>query len=222
MNLSGLSLRRSGRVRAPRHVDGFTVFQLVLATTALALAAHIAISEVGKYRARAQRDQFVADLREIQAAFKTYHAQKGTWPPATNPDIRTPLGMESALAATRWLAGPPFGGTYEWQLPPRPVAPTPAPITEDLADKPAMADKPAISVNATPPPTPIATANAGSIIYNPDGIIAITAFSPKEPLALTSKDLLYIDSKLDDGNLATGRFRTGFNGWPVYQIGPSP
>jgi type II secretory pathway pseudopilin PulG len=187
---------------------------LLLATSALALAATIAISEVGKYRARAQRDQFVADLREIEAAFKAYHSLKGTWPPATNPDIRTPLGMESALAATRWLAGPPFGGTYEWQLPPRPAPP---PIKEDLADKPAMADRPAISANATPTPSPATTpaANAG-------GLIAITAFSPKAPLALTAKDLLYIDSKLDDGNLATGRFRAGFNGWPVYQIAPSP
>jgi hypothetical protein len=84
-----------------------------------------------------------------------------------------------------------------------------------MAEKPAMSDRPAISGNVTASPALSPAANAG-------GIIAITAFSPKAPLALTSKDLLYIDSKLDDGNLATGRFRTGFNGWPVYRVGPSP
>lgn len=197
MNLPGPHLGSSERA------GGFTLFQLLLAMIALALAAYIAVSELGKFRARAQRDQFVTDLREIAAAFEAYRAQKNTWPPATNPDIRTPLGMESALAATRWLAGPPFGGDYEWQIqvPPRP----PAPTDEDLANKPAL-DAAAI-----------AAANA-----NVTGLIAITAFSPKAPLALTSKDLLYLDGKLDDGNLATGRFRTGFNGWPVYQVGPSP
>jgi len=204
MNLSGQALRPSGRDRAPRHAGGFTLFGLLLAMIALALAVYIAVSEVGKYRARAQRDQFVADLREIQAVFEAYHTQKGAWPPSTNPDIRTPLGMESALAATRWLAGPPFGGTFEWQLPPRP-----APIVEDLSEKPA------VDATGVVNPNPSSTADAG-------GIIAITAFSPKAPLALTAKDLLYIDGKLDDGNLATGRFRTGFNGWPVYQVGPGP
>jgi hypothetical protein len=88
-----------------------------------------------------------------------------------------------------------------------------------MAEKPAMSDRPAISGNVTASPALSPAANAAA---NAGGIIAITAFSPKAPLALTSKDLLYIDSKLDDGNLATGRFRTGFNGWPVYRVGPSP
>lgn len=209
-DLFSLALPSAQSLRRPalaRHSGGFTVLRLLLAMSALALAAHITISEVKKHQALAQRDQFVTDIREIQAVFEAYHAQKGFWPPPTNPDIRTPLGMETALAATRWLAGPPFGGTYEWQLPPRPVAP-PAPklSAEELADKPAV-------TVVAPPPPPAA---------DPTGIIAITAFSPQPPLALTSKDLLYIDSKLDDGNLATGRFRTGFNGWPIYRVAPKP
>jgi type II secretory pathway pseudopilin PulG len=52
----------------------------------------------------------------------------------------------------------------------------------------------------------------------PAGMIAVTAFSPSTPLALSAADLLYLDQKLDDGNLTTGRFRTGFNGWPVYLV----
>ena len=51
------------------------------------------------------------------------------------------------------------------------------------------------------------------------GAIVLTAFAPAFPLALSQADLRYIDATLDDGNLATGRFRTGFNGWPVYLVG---
>ena len=51
------------------------------------------------------------------------------------------------------------------------------------------------------------------------GAIALTAFAPSFPLTLSRRDLLYIDARIDDGNLATGRFRTGFNGWPVYLVG---
>jgi type II secretory pathway pseudopilin PulG len=51
------------------------------------------------------------------------------------------------------------------------------------------------------------------------GAIALTAFAPSFPLTLTKRDLRYIDASIDDGNLATGRFRTGFNGWPIYLVG---
>lgn len=50
------------------------------------------------------------------------------------------------------------------------------------------------------------------------GWIAVTAFVPTPALPLTRADLLAIDRQIDDGNLTTGRFRTGFNGWPVYQV----
>lgn len=50
------------------------------------------------------------------------------------------------------------------------------------------------------------------------GAITVTAFSPNLPLTLSRADMHYIDAKLDDGNLATGQFRAGFNGWPLYLI----
>lgn len=54
------------------------------------------------------------------------------------------------------------------------------------------------------------------------GMITLTAFSPNFPLELTRADLLAIDRRIDDGDLATGRFRTGFNGWPLYLVGGNP
>jgi Flp pilus assembly protein TadG len=49
-------------------------------------------------------------------------------------------------------------------------------------------------------------------------VIAVTAFAPDFPLKASRADLLRIDREVDDGDLATGRFRTGFNGWPVYRL----
>ena len=51
------------------------------------------------------------------------------------------------------------------------------------------------------------------------GAIGVTAFSPNFPLEISATDLRYLDAKIDDGNLASGRFRTGFNGWPVMLVG---
>ena len=50
------------------------------------------------------------------------------------------------------------------------------------------------------------------------GVIILTAFSPSFPLTLDQSDLLYIEHQFDDSDLATGRFRTGFNGWPIYLV----
>lgn len=54
------------------------------------------------------------------------------------------------------------------------------------------------------------------------GAVIVTAFAPAFPLELTRAELLAIDRQYDDGNLATGRLRTGFNGWPVYLVGDKP
>lgn len=54
------------------------------------------------------------------------------------------------------------------------------------------------------------------------GRITLTAFHPAFPLALTRTELLEFDGRIDDGDLRTGRFRTGFNGWPVYLVGDKP
>lgn len=54
------------------------------------------------------------------------------------------------------------------------------------------------------------------------GMIAITAFPRCPPLTLSVADMREIDRRLDDGNLATGNFRTGFNGWPNFWVRASP
>lgn len=62
----------------------------------------------------------------------------------------------------------------------------------------------------------------GSYGWDARGAVVLTAYAPAFPLKLTRADLVAIDRRFDDGNLATGRFRTGFNGWPVYLVGENP
>jgi type II secretory pathway pseudopilin PulG len=190
---------------------GFTLLDVALGLLALALALSITVAEFGQLRHRRQRDQFATDLRALAGIFENYRAQKGEWPAATNPDLRIPPGMESVLAATPWVAGPPFGGAYDWVPPARP-----APPAVDPAD--AVADKVALTV---PPPAANEPAREAAPKPAAPGVISITAFSPSPALSLTAEDLRYLDARLDDGNLATGRFRVGFNGWPVYQLNSS-
>ena len=54
------------------------------------------------------------------------------------------------------------------------------------------------------------------------GAVVLTAYAPDFPLRLTRAELLEIDRQMDDGDLHTGRLRTGFNGWPVYFVGEKP
>ncbi|MES1194259.1 MAG: hypothetical protein ABUL65_00100, partial [Opitutus sp.] len=62
----------------------------------------------------------------------------------------------------------------------------------------------------------------GSYGWDSRGAVVLTAFAPAFPLDLTRADLLAIDRQIDDGDPATGRLRTGFNGWPVYYVGEIP
>ena len=48
--------------------------------------------------------------------------------------------------------------------------------------------------------------------------LAITAFVPDPPLAISPHEMRRIDRLLDDGDPTAGRFRTGFNGWPLYFV----
>ncbi len=175
----------------------------------VALAVYVSVAEIRKLQHRRQCERFVSDLRTVAGIFESHRAQKGDWPAATNADLRIPPGMEAALAATPWVSGPPFGGTYDWLPPARAAVPPPEPPAD-------VADKVAVPVaTGTEPPKDSVPKRA------PSGFISITAFAPELPLALTPEDLRSLDAKLDDGNLATGRFRLGFNGWPIYELNSS-
>lgn len=181
--------RLATRLASPRRrLRGFGLLELGLALLAIGLMGYIVVGEVRKWQQRGDRARFVTELRSLAAAFSTYRTLQGDWPPATNPEARMPRGMEAALANTPWLSGPAIGGSYDWVPPARLKV-----ENVDAAKEPVK----------LPPAA---------------GRIAVTAFSPDAPLTLTPEDLRSIDREIDDGNLTTGLFRAGFNGWPTYTV----
>lgn len=58
----------------------------------------------------------------------------------------------------------------------------------------------------------------GAAVYS--GAVEVTAFPPAPELKLSEADLRAIDRRIDDGDLTTGAFRAGFNGWPVLRLQP--
>ncbi|MBM3852405.1 MAG: hypothetical protein FJ399_04530 [Verrucomicrobia bacterium] len=190
---------------------------LGLAVLCLGLASYVVVAEIGKIRDRARRERLMVELKEFATIFENYHNTNRSWPDSTNGEVRVPRGMESVLASTSWSRGSPFGGNYEWlyskpPAPPPPPTPVPPPggVPADAAPETLLAPPapdPSPQVVKPPPPPPDSTP-----------MIVVTAYAPELPLRITAEHLRYIDQKLDDGNLATGRFRVGFNGWPVFRI----
>ena len=82
-----------------------------------------------------------------------------------------------------------------------------------------------IAVYLSPGKWPDTTPIGGRYVWTPPtagrpATLEVTAFGSDAPLTAARADLRAIDLLLDDGNLTTGRFRTGFNGWPVWRVSP--
>lgn len=210
-----------------RGARGSIVLTFGLVLVCLGLGVCLAAMEVGKFRDRARRERFATELTQLAAIFEKHRKAKGSWPDSTSPESRVPRGMEAALAGTPWMAGPPIGGRYEWICirKPAPPPPAPAPATPpvEATTPPSSTEAPPDGTSPAPPVAPAPEAKpAPKPAREPVAMIAVTAFAPDSPLRLTAQQLLEIDRRIDDGNLATGRFRTGFNGWPVYRLQPDP
>ena len=72
---------------------------------------------------------------------------------------------------------------------------------------------------------PDPTALGGRFVWTPPlrgepATLGVTDFTTDRSFVASRSDLQAIDAILDDGNLGAGRFRTGFNGWPIWRFGP--
>jgi hypothetical protein len=223
-----MTLRRQP---APRHArrpgatEGFVLTEPALLLVIAVLAGWLAVELLGRARQQWRCEQFVHDLRAFSAVFQQHAREPGSRL-ATEPDGTLPPALATRLRATNWFDGSPFGGVYEWRPPPPPAPPPPAPASAAPLPAPEglqaaalprdAGDGPAREPASSAPPTPAPPTHAARAAPRGIGTIALTAFPPERPLSLRRADLVRIDRQLDDGNPATGRFRTGFNGWPVY------
>lgn len=197
---------------------GFGLLEVTLALLILGLLAWLGVELFRTLGQRRQRSAFIADMRAIAEVFERHAAHSPMVASPAGAPVVLPAALDTALKETNWHRGSPFGGTYEWIPPPTP--PTVTPATGSREDSPATpsARDPAVSAVLADPVRPTQRESQPKRPL-PSGIIAVTAFAPSFPLTATRADLLHVDTAIDDGNLATGRFRTGFNGWPVYHLG---
>jgi prepilin-type N-terminal cleavage/methylation domain-containing protein len=78
----------------------FTLIELIVVLTVIAVLVGIAIPVVSGMRARAQRIQCSANLRSLYVAAESYLQQSGSWPQISEEDSDT---SEQNYAAT-WIA----------------------------------------------------------------------------------------------------------------------
>jgi type II secretory pathway pseudopilin PulG len=221
--------------RSPKAVWYGADLLLVALVAVLAVAAFVTAR--GQLRQRQARDRITQDLTVAVAAFQSYFSQHGSTPADAAAGV-VPKGMAPFLTGLDWTAPTPAGGHYQWinfpsaapasaestsAAPNAAEATSAAPTsTESTSAESTYAAPNAAAPNAaesTPTAPPSAAPNTTAPI---GGVIAITAFPPSPALTLSLADLREIDRALDDGNLATGKFRLGFNGWPVLTVRARP
>lgn len=217
VKLSWFRLHRVGGVREGKR-RGSGLVEAALALLILGLLVWLGVEIVKSIGQRRRSDAFITDLRAFAEVFDRHVGHSKSVPSPAGSPVALPPALEAALKETNWHRGSPFGGNYEWIPPPVPppapaTLPSPAaavltPLTTGAATVPPVAD-PDRPTPQDPQPARLRSA----------GRIAVTAFAPSFPLTATRVDLLHVDTAIDDGNLSTGRFRTGFNGWPVYTLG---
>jgi prepilin-type N-terminal cleavage/methylation domain-containing protein len=99
----------------PRRSAGFTLVEIMIVVTLIALLATIALPAFMRVRAASQSSRFISDLRTFAQAFETFSAQTGNWPPNAGTGI-VPTGMTGAdLNRGAWVTMKnSVGGRWNW------------------------------------------------------------------------------------------------------------
>ena len=206
--------------RSPKAVWYGADLLLVALVAVLAVAAFVTAR--GQLRQRQARDRITQDLTVAVAAFQSYFSQHGSTPADAAAGV-VPKGMAPFLTGLDWTAPTPAGGHYQWINFPS-AAPASAESTSAAPNAAEATSAAPTSTESTSAESTYAAPNAAAPNTTAPigGVIAITAFPPSPALTLSLADLREIDRALDDGNLATGKFRLGFNGWPVLTVRARP
>jgi prepilin-type N-terminal cleavage/methylation domain-containing protein len=97
-----------------RRTAGFTLVEIMIVVSIIALLAVIALPSFLRAREQAQNAKFENALRVANGAFDTYCMEIGSYPPDANRGI-VPPGMAPYLGKNfDWAAPTPIGGNWDW------------------------------------------------------------------------------------------------------------
>ena len=97
-----------------RRSGAFTLVELMIAVSIIALVAVIALPSYLHAREQAQNAKFVNALRVATGAFEMYNTEHNSYPPDVDRGI-VPAGMKLYFGPTfDWTAPTPVGGNWDW------------------------------------------------------------------------------------------------------------
>jgi prepilin-type N-terminal cleavage/methylation domain-containing protein len=91
----------------------FTLVELAVVVTIIAILAAIAIPHSRKTKDSALISTFEHDIRLFEQELDSFELIKHRYPPTQNVAGAFPVGMENRMSVA-WKNPPPIGGTYRW------------------------------------------------------------------------------------------------------------
>jgi prepilin-type N-terminal cleavage/methylation domain-containing protein len=98
-----------------RRIGGFTLVEIMIVVSVIALLALIAIPSLLHARDQTQQAKFINGLRIASGAFEMYAAEhNNAYPPDVNRGV-VPAGMATYFGPTLdWTKPTPLGGNWDW------------------------------------------------------------------------------------------------------------
>ena len=93
---------------------GFTLVEVMIVTTVIAILAMAARTAVKRVGTRARASAYWNDCRVFAEAFNRYAQEKGSFPADQTKTGVVPANMAGYINSTQWLRATPLGGRYEW------------------------------------------------------------------------------------------------------------
>jgi len=98
-----------------RRKSGFSLVEIMIAVTIIAIIALLAFPAFTKIRRSAQNARFISDLRVFSQAFESYSIETGLWPPNVGAGV-VPAGMSRNFRVASWVAVTSVGGRWNWDV----------------------------------------------------------------------------------------------------------
>jgi prepilin-type N-terminal cleavage/methylation domain-containing protein len=97
-----------------RRTGGFTLVEIMIVVSIIALLAVMALPSFLRAREQAQNTKFINALRVATGAFELYNVDHAAYPPDVNRGI-VPSGMSLYFGPTLdWTQPTPIGGNWDW------------------------------------------------------------------------------------------------------------